>query len=350
MVLEDVTEIPPGSLTAGWELEACKPDSMGEVVVKGRLKKHISFWKEEIKAPAAILDTIEVGYILPLKSEPTPYFRANHQSTSEHSTFVQESVAQLCSTGCVTEVHTRPFICSPLSVVVGRSGKERLVINLRHLNKFLWKQKVKYEDLRVAMLLFEKGDFLFSFDLKSGYHHVDIAKEHWKYLGFSWHTRFFVFTVLPFGLVSACYMFTKLVRPLVKYWRGHGLRIIVYLDDGLCATKGETNALEASALVQSTLNSAGFVAHATKSIWKPTQRLQWLGFVVDLSKGQIEVPEDKLAAVKGKLQKSYQLRLVSAKHLASVVGSILSMGLAIGPVARFMTRSIYTLLETRSSW
>ena len=177
MILEDVTEIPPGSLTAGWELEACELDSMGEVVVKGRLKKHISFWKEEIKAPAAILDTIEVGYILFLKSEPTPYFTANHQSTSEHSTFVQESVAQLCSTGCVTEVHTRPFICSPLSVVVGRSGKERLVINLRHLNKFLWKQKFKYEDLRVAMLLFEKGDFLFSFDLKSGYHHVDIALE-----------------------------------------------------------------------------------------------------------------------------------------------------------------------------
>ena len=29
----------------------------------------------------------------------------------------------------------------------------------------------------MAMLLFEKGDFLFSFDLKSGYHHVDIALE-----------------------------------------------------------------------------------------------------------------------------------------------------------------------------
>ena len=98
------------------------------------------------------------------------------------------------------------------------------------------------------------------------------------------------------------------------------------------ATKGETNALEASALVQSTLNCAGFVAHATKSIWKPTQRLQWLGFVVGLSKGQIEVPEDKLAAVKVKLQKNYQSRLVSAKHLASVEGSIISMSLAIGPV------------------
>ena len=83
-----------------------------------------------------------------------------------------------------------PHICSPLSVVESSSGKKRLVINL---NRFLWKQKYKYEDLRV---LLERGDYMFSFDLKSGYHHVDIAKEHWQYLGFSWQTCFYVFTVL----------------------------------------------------------------------------------------------------------------------------------------------------------
>ena len=48
-----------------------------------------------------------------------------------------------------------------LSVVESNAGKKRLVINLRHLNRFLWKQKFKYEDLQVAMLLFEKGDYLF---------------------------------------------------------------------------------------------------------------------------------------------------------------------------------------------
>ena len=124
----------------------------------------------------------------------------------------------------------------------------------------------------------------------------------------------------------------------------------VYLDDGLCAINGEANALEASALVQSTLNRAGFVAHVTKSIWKPTQHLQWLGFVVDLSKGQIEVPEDRIAALRVKLREICQSRLVSARNLASIVGSVISMSLAIGPVARFMTRSMYTLLETRLSW
>ena len=47
---------------------------------------------------------------------------------------------------------------------------------------FLYKQKFKYEDLLVAMLLFKKGDDLLTFDLKSGYHHIDIAPIHHKYL------------------------------------------------------------------------------------------------------------------------------------------------------------------------
>ena len=58
------------------------------------------------------------------------------------------------------------------------------------------------------------------------------------YLGFSWgenvNRKFYIFWVLPFGLASACYIFTKLHRPLVKCWRSLGLHII-YIDDGICA-------------------------------------------------------------------------------------------------------------------
>ena len=71
------------------------------------------------------------------------------------------------------------------------------------------------------MLLFQKDGYLFSFDLKSGYHHVDIHSQHQKYLGFAWDMghglQHYMFKVLPFGLATACYIFTKLLRPLVKY-------------------------------------------------------------------------------------------------------------------------------------
>ena len=37
------------------------------------------------------------------------------------------------------------------------------------------------------MLMFQKEDFMFTFDLKSGYHHIDIHREHWGYLRFAWN-------------------------------------------------------------------------------------------------------------------------------------------------------------------
>ena len=108
---------------------------------------------------------------------------------------------------------------------------------------------------------------------------------HHKYLGFEWKGRFFVFTVLPFGLCTACYLFTKLLHPLVHYWREKGLRIVVYLDDDLCTVSGEGAACTANQLVQHTLEQAGFAVHPDKSVWKPTQNLTWLGFVIDMTMG-----------------------------------------------------------------
>ena len=71
--------------------------------------------------------------------------------------------------------------------------------------------------MKTAMQMLVAGDFMFKFDLKSGFHHVSMYKSHWKYLGFCWNAgdgpKYYVFTVLPFGLATACYAFTKLVRP-----------------------------------------------------------------------------------------------------------------------------------------
>ena len=116
-------------------------------------------------------------------------------------------------------------------MVENYSDKLCLVLNLWYLNQFLYTPHFKYEDLRVDALLFERHEFLFKFDLKSDYHH-------------------YVFAVLPLGLSTACYIFTKLMRPLVRYWHGRGLKAIVYLDDCIIAVEGESESLSESFGVQ----------------------------------------------------------------------------------------------------
>ena len=111
-------------------------------------------------------------------------------------------------------------------------------MDLSHLNKFIVKKSVKYEDLRTVLQMFLPGMSVFSFDLKSAYHHIDICEEHRDFLSFKWPSsdgvmKFYEFKVLPFGLTSAPYVFSKVVRQLVKYWRGRGDLILMYLDDGI---------------------------------------------------------------------------------------------------------------------
>ena len=46
-----------------------------------------------------------------------------------------------------------------IHVVQQSSGKCRLILNLSYLNKFVWKQSVRYEDIRTLFDLFQSGYF-----------------------------------------------------------------------------------------------------------------------------------------------------------------------------------------------
>ena len=86
----------------------------------------------------------------------------------------------------IFESEVLPYNVNPLSVSIQSSGKKRLISDLRFVNMHVWKQKVKFEYLQVALNYFDKGHFMFSFDIKSGYYHVFIFPPHQTLMGFSW--------------------------------------------------------------------------------------------------------------------------------------------------------------------
>jgi hypothetical protein len=75
----------------------------------------------------------------------------------------------------------------PLTVSVNAKGKERLILDLRHVNEHIVLSKMKFEDVACAKQFLSSECFGFVWDLKSGYHHVDIFHSHCKYLGFKWN-------------------------------------------------------------------------------------------------------------------------------------------------------------------
>ena len=203
------------AISAFWKVEQGESQITD---VQGRLRKCLDFWERTLDPASWIISCICDGYKLPLRAIPEKFSKPNQQSALRHKDFVRQSIQDLEKNRCIVRVYEPPHICIPLSVV----GEIETCVKSLVPQSVLVAGNMRIL-IRTAMLMFQKGDYMFSFDLKSGYHHVDIYEPHRVYLGFSWTvqglTQYYVFAVL---LASACYAFTKLLRLLIKYWRGQG--------------------------------------------------------------------------------------------------------------------------------
>ena len=61
----------------------------------------------------------------------------------------------------------KTLFVNPLTVAFSNSSKPRLVLDCRHINPHLHQYRFKYGDGKVAREMFDVGDFIFSYDLKS---------------------------------------------------------------------------------------------------------------------------------------------------------------------------------------
>ena len=205
-----VNETLEGNFDEGPALVECfefenSPNSIQSV--KARLKAHFASWADALGVTDFILRIIGKEYAIPFITFPPNAFFDNNHSALMHADFVLEAIQQLILSGSVVQVSSSPRVVNPLSVSVQSCGKKRLILDLRHVQKHIWKEKFKFKDTRNACVYHPFHRFMFKFDLKSGYHPINILQEHQTFLGFSWVVngvrKFFVFTVLPFGLSSA---------------------------------------------------------------------------------------------------------------------------------------------------
>ena len=138
--------------------------------VKGNLSRCIDFWVNTLNASPAVCDLNQNGYKLPFVSYPSKAFLDNNKSSQNEAEFVETAISELLINGCVEQLDTPPYCINPLTLAKGK--KLRLVLDLRHVNKFLVKPKFKYENLKTLSQMFSQDYWFFTWDLKSGYHHV----------------------------------------------------------------------------------------------------------------------------------------------------------------------------------
>ena len=278
-------------------------------------------------------------------------FRNNNKSAFDNSDFVTKAVLDLLKNGCIEEFKIKPTVVNPLTVSIQKSDKKRLILDLREVNKRVMKQNIKLEDWKIALQYFYKDCYLYKYDLKSDNYHLDINDKFKTYLGFCWNEKYSVFSVLPFGLTSAPYVFTETLRPLVKYWRKHLIRMVLYSDDGWDTNFNLSSCSADASFVLYTSNKAGFVVNTEKSIWTPCKSLLWLGSLWNSAEHSIKVPDERVNDLIDSINSVFSsLPFVSARSLAKVTGRIVSLSTVIGNIFRLMTRNLNRMIESRQSW
>ena len=75
-----------------------------------------------------------------------------------------------------------PYILDILPVSEN-SDKLRLILGLRQVSINAYKDKIKFEDWDETLNYVKNGCFICKFDLKQGYHHIDIKLEDQNYYG-----------------------------------------------------------------------------------------------------------------------------------------------------------------------
>ncbi|CAI7892705.1 unnamed protein product [Closterium sp. NIES-53] len=322
--------------------------------MRGRLRAAFPWWSSWCES-SFILSVVLNGYWMPWKHGPsTPFQKDNHAGALIHSKFTKQAIIELLESGAAIIAPGSQQLCiSPLNVVVQRD-KCRLILDLRRVNQSLSIPKFKYEGLKRVAELVSIGGWMFAVDLKSGYHHVDIHPSCWKYLGFQFDGHSYVFRSLPFGLATAPFVFTQLIKQLARRWRALGVRVIPYVDDiiFLCHTEAEARTM--CQMVVEDLNKAGLVINSKKSHLQPTQQLRFLGVELDTKHGQFSIGPERRTSLRSTIQKLCMAgrakRKVPICHVARVTGMLASMSLAIGATARAFSQNLLQTIQEAASW
>ena len=116
-------------------------------------------------------------------------------------------------------------------------------------------------------------------DLKNAYHHILIHVNIRKCFRFVIAGKTYQFCVLPFGLLTAPWEFTKTLAPVVQLLRTQGIRVHAYLDDWIIQADSPKQSLQHTRQTIQLLQTLGWTINWKKSLLKSSCILDFLGLI-----------------------------------------------------------------------
>ena len=189
-----------------------------------------------------------------------------------------------------------------------------------------------------------------SLDLRDAYFHIGIHRRSRRYLRFVFQGKVYQFRALAFGLNVSPYVFTRMLKTVLRSVRRLGIRVHAYLDDWLQPSVSETLSWLHSRRLLKIILDLGFIPNWEKSELVPVQDFCFLGARFKLAQalisGQHCPSQDNIASILQALAKLVGARHASARQLYSILDQMESMA-SLLPLGRAFKRSLQWELKER---
>jgi hypothetical protein len=302
----------------------------------------------------------------------------------------------------------------PKATAPGEPKKWRLVVDLRPLNKFCKKTRMRTETLADLSRIARKNDWMVTFDLQDGYNLLGVERDSRKYMAFRIGEQIFRSSAVPFGWNQSAFAFGEAVRTWTTWMRApltveteegaeaaaaarapprreplgakartgrrarwqdlgpgaarlrgrelrprrgarhRGMRLLWYVDDLLILGETREEALEMRAFAEASLATLGMSRNPKKGMWEPAQATTHLGLDVDLKAGTFGLTDSRQKKLR-RLAAALGAAATRERRWVPARDVARLTGLAQSaylaiPPARFYLRELHTCLGTKTSW
>ena len=272
-------------------------ESPKRVPLAGRLKHFLKAWQILTKDPKVL--SIVKGYEIPFMAVP-------HQKKTPHSTqtsscqaeLINKEILEMLGKGAIQKTnHSQGEFLSNIFLVQKKDGGQRPVINLKNLNKYVPYQHFKMEGLHCLKYLLQQGDWMCKIDLKDAYFTIPLSEKSQKYIRFRWEGTLYEFLCLCFGLGPAPRIFTKLLKIPISLLRRINIRLVIFLDDVLLMAQTIEELLMSRDTLIFLFQKLGFVINLKKSVFQPTQQIEYLGLIINSQTMTLSLTQEKINKV-----------------------------------------------------
>ena len=255
----------------------------------GRLLfNHLHNWRRLPKSSFAC-NIISKGVRLPFTDKAKPLRSLKRSAPIRfypaHKRKILESECErLVRLGVIQEIPSKSrYYANHVFFKLKPNGTIRLIFDMKCLNTLIKKPTFSMLKSKTIFPYLHANNWAGKLDLKDAYWHIPLHPSSQKFLTFKLGKRKYKWTVVPFGLKTAPYIFSKIMYTVIKYIRSqYNIQIFNYLDDILILAEYFQECKSHIQIVLNVLKDLGWRISMNKSVTTPVQSIEFLGVFYNL--------------------------------------------------------------------